>query len=68
MPEFLEFLYVFGNWDGLDPELSFSGFRSDTVLSTPSRHLSISGLNRSRLRYQLCYSLKGVAIKEDSGD
>ena len=65
MPGFLDFLYIFGNPTGMDPELKFSGFRTHSVLSGPHKGLAIDAMNRSGLRYQMCYTLKGIERKDD---
>jgi len=65
MPEFLEFLYIFGRRDGLDSELRSSGFRTDVAVSEPNPAHIIKSLNRSGRRYQMCYSLKSVSINKD---
>jgi hypothetical protein len=63
MPGFLDFLYVFGNTNGMDPELKFSGFRADIVLTEPRKGLVIDAMNRSGQRFQMCYTLKGLELQ-----
>jgi len=60
MPGFLDFLYVYGNPSGMDPELKFSSFRTDAITAEPRRGLVIDALNRSGRRFQVCYTLKSA--------
>ncbi|KAI1775400.1 hypothetical protein F4818DRAFT_416492 [Hypoxylon cercidicola] len=65
MPDFLDFLYVFGQKS--EPlDLQFSGFREQVVLSNPPGDLVQPGLGRSGKHYQICYNLKGVALSEEN--
>lgn len=68
MPEYLDFLDVYGSPFGEDKDLHFSDFRSDKVLINPLPGNVIEGLCRSGRRYQLCYNLKTVSKKESSGN
>jgi hypothetical protein len=43
-------------------DLRFSGFREQTLLSSPPRGPAIPELHRSGRYYQLCYNLKSVAM------
>ena len=62
MPAYLDFLSVFGaQSDARD--LRFSGFREQTTLSGHLRGLAVPELGRSGRQYQLCYNLKGIALK-----
>lgn len=67
MPSFLDLLYVYGTPFGEDRELRFSGFRTEKVLDNPDEGNILPGLNRSGAKYQMCYNLKTVALKEVDG-
>ncbi|KAI1339832.1 hypothetical protein F5Y15DRAFT_415751 [Xylariaceae sp. FL0016] len=64
MPAILDFLYCFGGRDGEDRELRFSGFRTEKTMARPNSGLVLNALNRSGKRFQMCYNLKTVAVKE----
>ncbi|KAJ9151304.1 Fungal specific transcription factor domain-containing protein [Pleurostoma richardsiae] len=64
-PTFLEFLYVFGTPFGEDREVRYSGFRTEKVLTNPDPGNVLPQLNRSGRRYQVCYNLKAVALKDE---
>jgi hypothetical protein len=60
MPSYLDFIFVFGSQS--EPrDLRYSGFREQTLLSSPARGLSVPSLGRSGRQFQLCYNLKAVA-------
>lgn len=64
MPCFLDFLYTFGPKNGDERESTrFSGFRTEKEFRSVNPALEISALNRSGRRYQVCYTLKSVALK-----
>ncbi|CAJ2504351.1 Uu.00g117450.m01.CDS01 [Anthostomella pinea] len=64
MPSILNFLYAYGGRNGDDRELRFSGFRTEKTLADPNPGLVLDALNRSGKRYQMCYNLKTVAVKD----
>ncbi|KZL78222.1 hypothetical protein CT0861_07799 [Colletotrichum tofieldiae] len=64
MPQFLDFLHVYASHHGRDRELRFSGFRTDKTLVNPISGTAIHELGRSGRRYQLCFNLKTVSLKE----
>lgn len=66
-PVFLEFLDVYGSLSAVDRELRFSSFRTETCLADAEPGSIIDGLRRSGRRYQMCYNLKSVFEKDDSG-
>lgn len=61
MPDFLDFLFGYGSHDGEDRDLRYSCFRTETILSNPDEGNVIPDLERSGLRYQICYNLKAVS-------
>ncbi|KAK1528149.1 hypothetical protein CPAR01_12707 [Colletotrichum paranaense] len=63
MPQFLDFLYVYGSPHGEDKNLRFSGFRTEKVLINPVPGTCIPDMGRSGRRFQLCYNLKTVGLK-----
>lgn len=63
MPNFLDYLYVFGGKNGEDRERWFSAFRSENDCLTPHPNLKIPALNRTGKRFQLCYNLKTINLK-----
>jgi hypothetical protein len=67
MPGYLDFMSVFGLQ--LDQrEVRFSGFRVQSTLDMPqAKRPSVPLLGRSGVGYQLCYNLKAVVDKGDSG-
>lgn len=72
MPNFLDYLYVFGGRHGEDRERRFSAFRSENDCLTPHPNLKIPALNRTGKRFQICYNLKTInlksAVNTDNGD
>ncbi|KZL63053.1 fungal specific transcription factor domain-containing protein [Colletotrichum incanum] len=64
MPQFLDFLHIYASHHGRDRELRFSGFRTDKTLANPISGTVIHELGRSGRRYQLCFNLKTVSLKE----
>ncbi|KAI0888744.1 uncharacterized protein GGS22DRAFT_152260 [Annulohypoxylon maeteangense] len=67
MPAFLEFIYVFGQQDD-SADLHFTGFREQVILTDPPDGLIIPKLGRSGKHYQICFNLKGVALKSKNKD
>ena len=65
MPTYLDFMQVFGA-QSESRDLRFSGFREQTMISTPARGLSIPELGRSGRQFQLCYNLKSVTLKTEN--
>lgn len=63
MPNFLDYLYVFGGKHGEDRERRFSAFRSENDCLTPDPNLRIPALNRTGKRFQMCYNLKTINLK-----
>ncbi|KXH26373.1 hypothetical protein CNYM01_05261 [Colletotrichum nymphaeae SA-01] len=63
MPQFLDFLYVYGSPHGEDRNLRFSGFRTEKVLMNPVPGTCIPDMGRSGRRFQICYNLKTVGLK-----
>lgn len=65
MPEYLDFISVFGSQS--EPlDLRFSGFREQTTLSQPLyERIAAPNLGRSGRQYQLCYNLKGTTLKSE---
>jgi hypothetical protein len=59
MPGYLDFISVFGS-QTKPRDLRFSGFREQTLLSTPPRGLVAPELGRSGRQFQLCYNVKSV--------
>ncbi|KAI1410205.1 hypothetical protein F5Y13DRAFT_202328 [Hypoxylon sp. FL1857] len=64
MPVFLDFLHVFGQ-QSEPTDLNFSGFREQVMLANPPDGLILPGLGRSGKHYQMCYNLKGIALKSE---
>lgn len=62
MPEYVNFLAVFGRQEGPADPL-YSQFCEQTMLSTPNYSLSLPHLGRSGRHFQLCYNLKAPAFK-----
>ena len=60
MPGYLNFVSVFGQ-QTKPHNARFSGFREQTVLSTPLQGQAIHDLGRSGRQFQLCYNLKSVS-------
>ena len=63
MPEFLDFVFPFGQQEY--PPFYYSGIRHESHLSELDRELSIPELGRSGRNLQLCYSLKSVEPDKD---
>ena len=64
-PSYLDFMQVFGAQSEAR-DLRFSGFREQTMISTPARGLRIPELGRSGRQFQLCYNLKSVTLKTEN--
>lgn len=63
MPDYLDFLFIFG-LQGDPRDLRFSSFRQELTLRQDGvKAFSIGSLARSGRQYQLCYNLKGVTCK-----
>ncbi|KAK1751005.1 hypothetical protein QBC47DRAFT_351783 [Echria macrotheca] len=63
-PSVLDFLYTFGPKNGGERESThFSGFRTEKTFRNIQPALEIPALGRSGKRYQLCCTLKSVALK-----
>lgn len=60
MPGYLDFMFVFG-LQSEPRDLRFSGFREQTLLTTPPCGPAVPGLGRSGRQFQICYNLKSVA-------
>ena len=65
MPTYLDFMLVFGAQSEFRG-LRFSGFREQTMISSPPRGLQIPDLGRSGRQFQLCYNLISVAFKTEN--
>ncbi|OXV12074.1 hypothetical protein Egran_00165 [Elaphomyces granulatus] len=61
MPNFLDFLSVFGVQEK-PRDIRFSSFRGQDLTSKFSRALAIWSLGRSGKHYQMCYNLKSVNL------
>lgn len=59
MPDYLDFLLVFG-LQSYHKDLGFCSFREQTSLKPSREACRIDSLARSGRQYQLCYNLKGV--------
>lgn len=59
MPEYLDFLLLFGQRSGPN-ELRYASFREQTRFSNPQQASIMTALGRSGQQYQMCYNLKGV--------
>jgi hypothetical protein len=68
MPTYLDFLYIYGDETAEDRELRYSGFRTEKVLENVIKGTELPELDRSGRRYQMCYNLKTVALKEEDRD
>lgn len=64
MPEYLNFIFVFGSQDRAK-DIGFGGFREQVTIKLSDDALSLTELGRSGRQYQLCYNLKGVTRKGD---
>ena len=64
MPDFLDFLFVFGTHQHAR-ETGFSGFRAETIIAFPQ--LIIESSKRSGQHLQMCYNLKAVDRRTESG-
>ena len=62
-PTYLEFLYCFGLQEK-PRDLGYSGFREQTLLSTPAKGPVIPALGRSGRHFQLCYNLKAPFFRK----
>ncbi|KAF7559254.1 hypothetical protein G7046_g4894 [Stylonectria norvegica] len=62
MPDYLDFLFVFGQQDEAQ-DARFSSFREQVSLRKECSMLAIDSLARSGRQYQFCYNLKGVTDK-----
>lgn len=60
MPNFLDFISVFGKQDDAR-DITFSSFQDLNLISRAPAKLAIDELDRTANRYQLCYNLKSVA-------
>ncbi|KAK1719273.1 hypothetical protein BDP67DRAFT_504785 [Colletotrichum lupini] len=58
MPQFLDFICLYGSSDTEDNGLRFSGFKSAKVLKNPTPAMCIPQMDRSGRAFQLCYNLK----------
>lgn len=67
MPEFLDFLFVFGIHSG-PRDLRFSGFRDQVSFDHRLRTGGSGVLGRSGRRFELCYNLKSVVRKSQDED
>ena len=67
MATYLDFMLVFGA-QSKQRDLRFSGFREQTMISSPARGLRIPELGRSGRQFQLCYNLKSVAYKTEQNE
>ncbi|KAK5659158.1 hypothetical protein OQA88_1248 [Cercophora sp. LCS_1] len=66
MPCFLDFLYTFGPKNAEERESTrFSGFRTEKTFRNTMPSMDIPALRRSGKRYQLCYTLKSIALKSE---
>jgi hypothetical protein len=68
MPQYLDFLFVYGSLHGEDREVRYSGFRTESTLVNPVPGTIIPDIDRTGRRYQICYNLKTVALKRNTGD
>ena len=59
MPEFVDFLFVFG-YQSHAQDTHFSGFHQRTHLAGNGQILESAKLGRSRFNFQICYNLKSV--------
>lgn len=66
MPEFLDFVSVFGFQDNFR-NLRFSAFKQQFNYSSADRVLPIAQLGRSEQRYQICYNLRAVGPMRNKG-
>ena len=64
MPEFLDFVSVFGTADN-SRSLRFSAFKQQSTLSSTLALTGMGDLRRSVERYQLCYNLRAVSRRRD---
>ncbi|KAJ4385510.1 hypothetical protein N0V93_009938 [Gnomoniopsis smithogilvyi] len=64
MPSVLDFVYMYGSPNGKDREMRFSRFRTEMSLDNTYVDLELDALKRSGKRYQLCYNLKTIVLKE----
>ena len=67
MPDYLNFMFVFG-LQSEPQDMRFSSFREQTSLRKDCISLGIQCLARSGRQYQLCYNLKGVTAKYQDPD
>lgn len=67
MPDYLEFLFIFG-LQSESRDLGFGSFREQTTLKPTSSVAGIDSLGRSGRQYQLCYNLKGVTCKHKDAE
>lgn len=64
MPSFLDFLVLFGSHEH-SREKRFSSFRAESILGDPT--LSLDSLGRAGKHFQICYNLKGIAMRTEGG-
>jgi hypothetical protein len=67
MPEFLDFVSVFGIQDSFR-SLRFSAFKQQSSWTKTIPAIAVQGLERSRLRYQICYNLRALVGRAESLD
>ncbi|KAF7519949.1 hypothetical protein G7054_g12937 [Neopestalotiopsis clavispora] len=63
-PKFFDFLDAYGIPSGINRELRFNGFRTETYLADPDPGLILPELGRSGRCYQISYSLKTANRQE----
>ena len=64
VPEFLDFVSVFGHQEDRPREAKFSAFEQQCMLSNPPQLTPFQGIGRSGRQYQLCYNLRSVSIRD----
>lgn len=62
MPDYLEFLFIFG-LQSEPRDLGFGSFRQHMSLKPANSKFAVPSLGRTGRNYQLCYNLKGVTCK-----
>lgn len=67
MPDYLDFIFVFGEQEEAT-DLNFSSFREQVNIKSSHTALGVEALGRSGRQYQICYNLKGVALKQHPTD
>ena len=68
MPDYLDFISVFGLQSETQDLIRFSSFREQKTLKINNASTGTQNMGRSGRNYQLCYNLKGASLKFQDPD